>query len=561
MNGEVQKQRTSIPQSTVIILLISFIAVMLAAAGFFSYSLLASEKIYKGVSINGINAEGYDKTGLYALLEENFKDSLVSKELILKAGNNTQKLKYSDVNARYDIAGGIAEAYAIGRTGNVFQRLFEIVRTGIHGRNVYMPILYNEEMLKAKADEFQRNIQSEVKQPQVLVTDDYVEIDSGHSGRGIDLDRLVSAMGDALNGGADTTISIEMIEERPEKLVIDDLYNELNTQAVDASFKLDAGIITVQPHKVGRIVDKSVLAAAVNESMVKEDLKISFPVKTIQPSITYETAISRLFKDDLATFYTHFSTSTAADKNRGENIRLAASKIDGKILLPGEIFSFNETVGPRTEQGGYKTAHVYVAGKIVDGIGGGICQVSTTLYNSVLLSDLEIIERRNHTFTVGYVPYGRDATVSYGDVDFKFRNNTRWPIKINAVVTAKNNIYFTLKGTQESPGKVVELTSKTLKTIDFNTKYIDDPTLPEGKTEVKQKGMKGYVIETYKTIKQDGKLVSQVKLHTSTYKPLDEEVLRGTKKAPAGTVQPAPSQPAVPHTQGVDDADNPPAEE
>jgi hypothetical protein len=266
--------------------------------------------------------------------------------------------------------------------------------------------------------------------------------------------------------------------------------------------------------------------------------------------------------------------------------------INGKILLPGEVFSFNDTVGPRSEDGGYKTAHTYVAGKVIDGIGGGICQVSSTLYNAVLNADLEVVERRNHMFTVGYVPYGQDATVSYGTTDFRFKNSTSWPIKLNATVTKNNYIIFTFLGTNENPDKKVIMTQKIIKNIPFEIKYIDDPTLPAGKTIVKQEGKQGLIVETYKTIKDGTKVISQTKIHTSKYSPLTEEVRRGpgaatgtagvttengtvpagsvditnTEDIPADSVNPSQdsgqsgSSTSIPDiTPGVDDADNPPA--
>jgi vancomycin resistance protein YoaR len=308
-------------------------------------------------------------------------------------------------------------------------------------------------------------------------------------------------------------------------------------------------------------MDKAVLVSIIAELEKSEGTEKLLPVTITEPEITAGEAQASLFRDTLATMHTQFSTSDENDRNRGANIKLAVSKVNGIVLLPGEVFSFNQAVGPRSEAGGYKTANTYLAGKIVPGTGGGICQVSSTLYNSVLLSDLEVVERRHHTFTVGYVPYGRDATVSYNEVDFKFKNTTSWPLKIEAWVTSNNRLYFTLKGTNESPGKKIEISPKITRTIDFKIKYIDDPTLPEGVTKVKQAGKKGYDVETYKIVRVDGKVVGQTKLATNKYKPLDEEVLRGTKKvAAAGKPAPAPSQTPVPTAPaGVDDADNPPA--
>ncbi|NTV89136.1 MAG: vanomycin resistance protein VanB, partial [Clostridiales bacterium] len=337
---------------------------------------------------------------------------------------------------------------------------------------------------------------------------------------------------------------------------VDGLYSEISREPVNSSFSLVNGEVVITPHVMGVYVDKALLASAAAELVKTEDSETVVPVSTTQPAITFEMAKEKLFSDTLATYRTHFSTSTVNDQNRSENIKLAVAKIDGKILLPGEEFSFNDTVGPRSEDGGYKTAHTYVAGKVVDGIGGGICQVSSTLYNAVLKADLSVVERRNHMFTVGYVPYGQDATVSFGTTDFRFKNSTNWPLKLSASVSKNNYVSFTFTGTNETPGKKVIMTQQILKKIPFKTKYIDDPTLASGKTSVKQEGKEGLVVDVFKTVKVGNTVISQGKLYTNSYNPITEEIRKGTKAVaaseastaatPAPVAEPAASVPASP---------------
>lgn len=156
------------------------------------------------------------------------------------------------------------------------------------------------------------------------------------------------------------------------------------------------------------------------------------------------------------------------------------------------------------------------------------------MYNAVLKADLQVSERRGHSFTVGYVPLGQDATAYYGGTDFRFVNSTKWPIRLNASVSG-NRISFKLTGTKETPGKTVIISSKTLSHTPYTTKYIDDPSMQYGQTKVKQEGSDGFVVETYKTIKVDGKVISQAKLSTSKYNPCVEEIWVGKKGAPATT--------------------------
>ena len=171
-----------------------------------------------------------------------------------------------------------------------------------------------------------------------------------------------------------------------------------------------------------------------------------------------------------------------------------------------------------------------------DGIGGGICQATSTLYNAVLLADLDVVERRSHSFIVTYVPLGQDATAYYGGTDLRFINNTGWPIKILSWVEG-NKVNCVFLGTNLTPEKTVVISTKTLSHTPYKTKYVDDPTLPVGTVKKSQYGTDGYVVETYKTVKMGDKVISQKKIHTSRYKPCDEEFLVGIKQ-PDGTLTP-----------------------
>jgi vancomycin resistance protein YoaR len=311
-------------------------------------------------------------------------------------------------------------------------------------------------------------------------------------------------------------------------------------------------------------LDKTTLASLVQDLEKKEDNEVAIPAELVPAKLTTKDISAKLFKNVLHSWSTLFFTNTPINLNRAQNIRLAVGKVNGKILAPGDVFSFNETVGPRTEAAGFKDAYIFVKGEMVEGTGGGICQVTSTLYNAVLFSDLEVVERRNHMFAVTYTPPGRDATVAYGSVDFRFRNNTEWPLRIDARVTKDNKIIFALVGTDENPGKTVEVYQKIIKETDFTIKYKDDPTLPEGTTVVTHNGMKGYVVDTYKLVKENGKVISDKKIHRSVYTPQPQEVSRGTMKVkdpavdvPATTV-PGDSAPVDVNPPATDV--NPPAD-
>ena len=219
--------------------------------------------------------------------------------------------------------------------------------------------------------------------------------------------------------------SLEIIteEQSPKALDIDAIHSEIYKEASDAYF-------TQNPYAVYPSENGLDFAISVEEAkaMLQEDKEeYTVPLKTLYPNVTTNMIGQEAFPDLLSSFPTYYSTS---DRDRTTNLILAANKINGTVVMPGEVFSYNQVVGERTIAAGYKEAPIYVNGEVVDGLGGGICQVTSTLYNAVVLANLEIVERSNHQFVPSYVKASRDATVVYGSIDFKFKNNRNYPIKI-----------------------------------------------------------------------------------------------------------------------------------
>lgn len=194
--------------------------------------------------------------------------------------------------------------------------------------------------------------------------------------------------------------------------------------------------------------------------------------------------------------------------------------------MPGQSFSYNGTVGQRTLRAGFKEAGAYVNGEVTTAVGGGICQVSSTLYNAVLRANLEVTNRTNHMFQVGYVPIGTDATVSWGAPDFQFKNNRNYPIKIVAT-TAGKNVYIKIFGLKEDNDYDVEILSYRTGTIPFNTTYTSDPSLGEGQTKVVQNGSNGATSVTYKILKRNGQEVSRELVSRDRYQPHNQVIAKG----------------------------------
>lgn len=235
--------------------------------------------------------------------------------------------------------------------------------------------------------------------------------------------------------------------------------------------------------------------------------------------------IDELYTDLLAEYETVFNEEHL---NRSQNIKIATSKINGTVVLPGEVFSYNDTVGYRTESEGFKFAPMYIGGKLTDGIGGGVCQVSSTLYNAVLCANLEVTERKNHQFLPAYVEAGKDATVADGYIDFKFRNTRKYPIKI--VSTAKGGI-LTIKiyGKKQDVEYDIKIQSSIREFIPYETVYEYDNSINSGEYIIVQNGKNGCECKTYKTISLNGNVISKVIISTDKYNVMNQIIKVGTK--------------------------------
>ena len=263
-----------------------------------------------------------------------------------------------------------------------------------------------------------------------------------------------------------------------------------------------------------------------------------------EPEITKQEIEELLFRDCLATKTT---TMYSSSSNRLNNITLAAAAIDGFVLNPGEEFSFNGVVGERTSAKGYKAAGAYVGGESVDQVGGGICQVSSTIYYCVLKSNLEVIDRSCHMYPVSYLPLGMDATVNWGTIDFCFKNDQAYPIRIDAEV-ANRELTVSIWGTKLDDS-YVELDYSLIDVIPYDEIEKEDESIPEGETQVKTSGHTGYVADCYKYhYDGNGNLVETEYVDRSTYRKQDRVILVPVKKEePEKSVDPVtPTDPTTP---------------
>jgi vancomycin resistance protein YoaR len=278
--------------------------------------------------------------------------------------------------------------------------------------------------------------------------------------------------------------------------------------------------------EVGRKLETGVVKPLILQALKQgEERPVVLPVLPVYPETTEADIASKGLKELLANYTTTFNKE---DRNRSANIRIAADKINGSIIYPDQTFSFNDVVGPRDKEHGFKEALEIVGNEYVPGIGGGICQVSSTLYNVALLANLPIAERYNHSKPLGYVGLGRDATVAYGALDFKFTNNTAAPVMIISEIQ-DNELCVGLVGTTKSSSGTVKIITVNKKVILPDIVREQDQTMLLGEMELESQGKPGYEVTTARVLLQGDREVSREILATDQYLPENKVVKIGTK--------------------------------
>lgn len=328
-----------------------------------------------------------------------------------------------------------------------------------------------------------------------------------------------------------------------EKLAgrVKDLTREITVEPGEASFNIDSSDrVTVAPGKDGTGVDLESLKKDIT-SVLLEGVKpeVELTLVPVSPAQTTAALESMGINGLLGSYTTWFNAGMVS---RSYNISVAAKAFDDLLVMPGQVVSFNEIVGPRSSEAGYKIAPVIVNNELVDGIGGGVCQVSTTLYNSVLLANLEIVERSSHSLPVAYVPIGRDATVVDDALDLKFRNSTSNYLYIKSIV-ASGQITFKIYG-DTSFKRDVRINSWVTEEIEPQVVYETDPNLPKGEQVVKQEGASGFKAYAERVVSFNGIQEKREALLYSDYSPKNKVIA-------VGTLEPAPKiAPSKPASQG-----------
>jgi vancomycin resistance protein YoaR len=523
----------------IIIASCAFVAAFAAAV----VTLLAAvpkDVIASGVYADNINLSGMTKEEAKAAIDGH--DFFSADNITVVSGGNKFDIPTDSIALTVDADKTVEKAFAIGKSGNKISDAKDVLVMRFSDKKTDIVPNVDENALNEQLSEFGKQLYGELAEHSVEVQDDCVVVTPGKTGASTDYTEANSQVLNAIANGKFTDISVTMRKQEPQDVDVDSLYNEVYVEPKDAEFETTAKSAKVASHVVGIELDKD--DAKDKVSKIKEggdpvEIKV---IKTM-PAVTKNMLENKLFNTTLASYSTKYS---ASNTNRSANLALAASNMNGTVLAPGETFSYNDVVGERTAARGFKNAPVYENGKSVDGIGGGVCQVSTTLYSAVLYADLKIVSRQNHSLPVSYVPLGQDATVVDGSIDFKFQNNTDYPIKVVSSAGG-GTISVSIVGTERETERKVELVHNTLSKIEPTTKEVKTDSLPAGTTKVVSSGKAGYVVESTKIVYENGKEVSRTSLGKSTYKMVQKEVEVGTgASAQAAQTQAPEAQAAQP---------------
>ena len=502
-------------------ILITLLIVALLVSTLFALVNMNNQNIMDGIKINNIDVSGLTKEEAKTKLENSIQEQLKNNIMIKYKEEYETSLLPEKIEIKYDIDDSIDKAYNIGRSGNIVKNNYEILYSMLFKNNIDSELAYNETTMNEFIQDIAKKIPGAVQESSYYIEDGKLIITKGTAGIDVDEEKLEQMIINEIKQQTKNYIEIPTNFKEPDPIDIDKIYEEVHQEPKDAYYETDP--FKIYPEVEG--VDFKITLEEARKMLEEEKDEYVIELVYTTPSYTVDQIGTEAFPDLLATSSTKYDVTNT---NRTTNLELSAAKINGTVLMPGEEFSYNKVVGKRTIEAGYKNAAIYEGGKVVDGLGGGICQISSTLYYTVVLANLEITDRTNHQFLTSYTGPGKDATVVYGAIDFKFKNSRNYPIKIEATVNsgiAKISIY----GVKEENEYKVEVESTILNYIPYTTKYEENPNLNLGEERVIQGGSRGCTSITYKILYLNGVEVSRTVLSKDTYSAMNRIVSRGTK--------------------------------
>lgn len=505
-------------------IIFSLIAVAIIAAGLYlGYNYvtdLQQGTILQNVTVAGVDVGGMTQAEAIDAVNA-VADSYQQNDMVVTVLDSQVTIPAATSNAKLNVRGAVKAAYKFGHSGSSSRKQEEQNIAASQGYAVDLADYLNldSEAIKNILDELGSKYSTTLSQSTYEITGEApnqtLVVKLGVPEYGLDMKLLYQQVLNAYSANK-FAVQGEIGMIKPDDVDLESILAQFYVAPVDAYFDKETLKIVEGIDGYGFDIDKA-----------KETLKnaaygstVEIAITALPPKVTSETLTQSLYKDQLATYTAKYDSST----NRNTNLQLACQAINGIVLYPGETFSYNEALGERTSQKGYKPGPSYADGKIVDTIGGGICQVSSALYYCAMVADLEISTRHNHGFAVTYIPLGMDAAVSWGTLDFRFKNTTEYPIRIDASASGGTTT-VSIMGT-DTKDYYVKMEYEVLATYAYSTTY---QSMPANNAEGYKNGdyiiepHTGYTIQTYrcKYDKTTDELLSKDKEDASYYNKCD----------------------------------------
>lgn len=492
-------------------------------AGFCAYTG-GYDKVFPGVMLGERELAGLTQEELRQTVSA---DALLSGRVTITAdGEELDQRTQRELGAYVDEESIADAAWSVGREEGPAGWLKNgwTMFCGLVGVDVPMDlaVYYDDGTLRAAAEELAASFDQEQINGSYELTADGIYATKPAEGRSLDQPGLIRAL-TALNG-ASGEVEAPFETVPGEELDLEAIAQELNAEPSPARYDIPTG--KVVDGTVGVSLDPQAAAFALEAAAPGETIRL--PAEVTYPSMTAAELEAVLFRDVLGTV----TTKVGGTSVRRNNVRLAGECCNGVILNDGDVFDYNAVVGKRTTARGFGAAPAYVNGETVETVGGGICQVSSTIYYATLLANLEIVERYAHRYAPSYITWGMDATVSWGGPEFRFRNDTGYPIRLD-VSYENNKITVNIVGTK-TDDTYVKMTYKNLGDTPYETEYVETDELDWGTQQQKQSPYTGHQVVSYRNVYSgDGKLLSSEKEANSNYKSRNEIIMVGTRGKPA----------------------------
>ena len=512
---------------------------------------LSYDKVYDGLYLNEVSVSHMSKEELSEYINEKYSKPINDITIHIVAEDLKWELNAKDLDIKFNKDKIIDAIYDYGHNGNMFKRLSDInsMKSDKKYINIFSQtdddfkdlVSYKESVIDSLANEISTS-NIAVVEHKINITETSVSIVAGKPGYSFDKDKIKDAVLAAVNEFKSSTIDITQaagIPVAPKEIDVDSCCSQINKDPVDAGYvkakndknEINHMEITKADGQYGFSVDRSKLVELSSKLEADPGKTFAVEVTKISPTGGVDKLPNPTYDDVLGEAFTKFS---ASDKNKKENIRLGSAFLNGYIVLPGEQFSFNGFIGNTTEKKGYKEGWGYESGKLKKTFGGGICQVSTTLYNAVINSvNLQVDKRNNHSSKVEYVPYGLDCMVNWNTSDFLFTNNTNYPVKIVSIFdNSGNKITFKIMGVNEY--KHVKYEFKSVFVESSLKNFQEVPTSNPDETQSGKTG--GTYTITRITYENGVEVKRETKWTSSTYRPMNRiYYVAPVTSAPAGT--------------------------